>query len=54
VSTLRITRLRSTTSTPRERPPAAALVAGLSPKPLFSVGDAEAYLGVSASTRQRI
>ena len=32
---------------------AAALVAGLSPKPLFSVGDAAAYLGVSASTVRR-
>ena len=46
--------LRTTTSTPRERRPAAALVAGLSPKPLFSAGDAAAYLGVSASTRQQI
>ena len=45
--------LRTTTSTPRERRPAAALVAGLSPKPLFSVGDAAAYLGVSASTVRR-
>ena len=45
--------LRTTTSTPRKRPPAAAFVAGLSPKPLFSVGDAAAYLGVSASTVRR-
>ena len=35
------------------RPPAAALVAEFSPKPLFSVGDAAAYLGVSASTVRR-
>ena len=53
MSTLRITTLRTTMSTPRERLPAAALVAGLSPKPLFSVGDAAAYLGVSASTVRR-
>ena len=44
---------RTTTSIRAERPPAAALVAGLSPKPLFSVGDAAAYLGVSASTVRR-
>ena len=44
---------RTTTSTRAERPPAAALVAGLSPKPLFSVGDAAVYLGVSASTVRR-
>jgi excisionase family DNA binding protein len=42
-----------TTSTSGERPPAAALVAGFFSKPLFSVGDAAAYLGVSASTVRR-
>ena len=44
---------RTTTSMPGGRPPAAALVAEFSPKPLFSVGDAAAYLGVSASTVRR-
>jgi excisionase family DNA binding protein len=44
---------RTTLSTLGGRPPAAALVAGLFRKPLFSVGDAAAYLGVSASTVRR-
>ena len=44
---------RTTTSTPGGRPPAAALVAEFFAKPLFSVGDAAAYLGVSASTVRR-
>jgi excisionase family DNA binding protein len=43
----------TTTSTPGGRPPAAALVAEVFPKPLFSVGDAATYLGVSASTVRR-
>ncbi|HKC72748.1 MAG TPA: excisionase family DNA-binding protein [Chloroflexota bacterium] len=44
---------RATTSTPGGRPPAAVLVAEFCPKALFSVGDAAAYLGVSASTVRR-
>jgi excisionase family DNA binding protein len=44
---------RTATSTPGGRVPAVALVAEFSPKPLFSVGDAAAYLGVSASTVRR-
>ena len=44
---------RTTTSTPGGWPPAAVLVAEFSPKPLFSVGDAAVYLGVSASTVRR-
>jgi excisionase family DNA binding protein len=44
---------RTTTSTPGGRLPAVALVAEFSPKPLFSVGDAAVYLGVSASTVRR-
>ena len=41
------------TSTPGGQLPAAALVAECFAKPLFSVGDAAAYLGVSASTVRR-
>ena len=44
---------RTTTSTPGGRLSAVALVAEFSPKPLFSVGDAAVYLGVSASTVRR-
>ena len=43
----------TTTSTPGGRPPAAALIAEVFPKRLFSVGDAATYLGVSASTVRR-